>query len=175
MAIDQEKLKKILEEIRGDVDRRTRITQIDNFINPPTVKEVDAAIFDALQDINSFEPMTSFSIEGIHADADGRWYRALTLGSAKNIVQMLIFDWTAHGMDVDLGDGVALASRLSDYESLRSALSDEFVALVERLKASTQRHVNLQHFHTLLKDRDGNQSSFGKRARTRRLANRLSR
>ncbi len=170
MATDPEVMKKILEEIREDMDKRSRISLIDNFINPPTAKEVDSAIFDAVQDINAFEPMTSFTIEGIHGDVDGRWYRAMTLAASRNVVTMLLHDWTAHGISVDLGDGVALETKLGDYTSLHGLLSDEFEKLVERLKDSTQRAVKVTHFQTSRKDRN---SSFGKRSRNfRRMTKR---
>jgi hypothetical protein len=157
-----EDMKKILEEIRKDIDKRSRISVIDNFIDKPTVREVDSAIFDAVQDINSFAPMTSFTIESIHGSADGRWYRALTLGAARNVINMLILDWTAHGMSVDLGDGVSLDTKLGDYTSLHSLLTEEFEKLVERLKETTQRAVIVTHFKT---NRTGSKNgAFSKRA-----------
>lgn len=169
-------LKEILEEIRKDLDKRTRFSQIDNFVNPPTIKEVDAAIFDAVQDINALEPMTSYTIEGIHGEDDGRWYRCLMLGASKNVINMLILDWTAHGLSVDLGDGVALEDRLSNYNTLHDKLKTEFDELLQKLKASVHKHTNVKTFTTRPAERAGraNDNSFGRRARSRIISTRRS-
>lgn len=165
-------IEETLEAIRREVDKRTRISKIDNMIDPPCKEEVDAAIYDAVADINAYEPRTDFTVASIGADPDKRWFRAVTLGAARNTIQTLLLDWTAQGISVDLGDGVSLESRLGDYQTLESTLTERFDDLVTKLKASTERHTNVRTFRTIGMGSQRGQS-LGKRAAIHNKSNRL--
>lgn len=155
-------INELLEEIRKAVHTRTRLGVIDNMIDPPTSREMDAAIYDAVSDINSYAPATSFTVESIGTDPDSRWFRALTLGAARNTLATLLVDWVSHGISVDLGDGVALESRKGDYETLEASLAEQFDTLVLRLKESSCNVSQVRHFRTI--GRFSKPSSLGSRA-----------
>lgn len=137
-----------LELVRAEVYKRTRFKGAETLINVITDDEVDAAIHDALQDINSHEPSTSYTLEEMWNTEDKRWKRLLYLGASRNIVSTLILDWTANGLDIDLGDGVATRSKMSDYRILGDNLQDQFETLLGRLKTTSERYNNLSQWST---------------------------
>lgn len=160
--------------IRSEVEKRSRFSQILSLVEPPEDDELDAAIYDALDDINSLEPSTNYSLENIIGSTDTRWKRLLYLGAAHNAVGMLLKDWTANGIDVDLGDGVALASKLSDYQTLHSDLKDEFDDKLEKLKTAALKISRVSHFSTGHGLNSLSTGSFSKRARRYRQTSRIN-
>jgi len=71
--------------LRESIFKRYRFNKIDNMLPMPETLEIEAAIADAVQDINSFPPETSFTFDQIYDGADPRWKRMLYMGAAKNI------------------------------------------------------------------------------------------
>lgn len=134
--------------ILAEVEKRTRFSEILSLVSPPDEDELTAAVFDSVDDINSFEPSTTYTLDWIMDNQDTRWKRLVYLGAAHNAVRMLLADWTANGIDVDLGDGVALASKLSDYQALESSLKEEFNEKIERLKTAALKFSSVRHFST---------------------------
>lgn len=128
-----------LQYVREQIEKRTRFSQIENYIDVPQDPEIDAAIFDAVAEINSAAPETSYTVESIFESTDPRWLRLLCLGAAKNVVQLLIFDWSGNEVDVDFGDGVTFQSKLDNYRSLYDKLSDEFHTRLDELKKSSMK------------------------------------
>jgi len=141
-------IEEYLKTIRSEVYKRSRFNELDTLIDIPNDDEIDAAIYDSLDDINSTEPASDFTIESIMSNSDTRWKRLLYLGASKGVVQTLLFDWTAHGIDVDLGDGVAVSSKLPDYQSLFQLLDEQFDKLLDKLKASSSKLSRVSHFNT---------------------------
>lgn len=157
MAVDMDKL-------RAEIEKRGRWSQILSLIEPPESFEIDAAIFDALDDINSWEPNTRYTLEWVVDNSDTRWLRALYEGAAYRIVDLLVKDWTANGIDVDLGDGVALSSKLSDYSSLRDSLKSSFEEGIERLKTTVLKTSRVKTFSTRQGLSGSPSNAFGRRS-----------
>ncbi len=137
-----------MEELRGQIHKRTRFPEIESVIEPPENDEIDAAIFDAVDDINSLEPETSHSLDSILEMSDTRWKRLVILGASANVIRMILFDWTANGIDIDLGDGVQLSTKVGEYESLLSNLREEFDDKLEKLKTAALKISKVRTFTT---------------------------
>lgn len=152
-----------LEKIRSEIEKRCRFTQILSLVEPPETDEIDAAVYDAVDEINSLEPNTSYTLDWIQENSDPRWMKLVYDGAAYRVIDMLIKDWTANGLDVDLGDGVALASKLGDYNTLRDTLKTSFDENLEKLKTAALKTSRVRTFSTGLGL--NSLSSFGRRSR----------
>ena len=76
-----------MEELRGQIHKRTRFREIESVIEPPENDEIDAAIFDAVDDINSLEPETTYTLDQILELTDTRWKRLVFLGACSNVIR----------------------------------------------------------------------------------------
>ena len=161
-----------IEDLIKEVKLKARFDNIDDIVDLPSDEEIKAALFDTLDDINSLEPETNFLMKDILEMDDTRWKRVLTLGTAANTVQTLVFDWTHNGFEADLNNGVNVTNRLSDYQSLLQSLKDEFDQRLEKLKTASQRFSSVRHFATTASSTNGLSISYSKRYYSVRKAGR---
>lgn len=127
--------------IVSEVQKRWHFAQTDNILNYiPDCTDLEAAVWDGVDDINDFTPNTTFSVSQIFDNVDTRWKSLLYLASAKNIVQMLLNLWTQNGFDAVIGE-LNAPSKLGDYQSLYSTLVEEFDKKADRLKRTSQKFV----------------------------------
>lgn len=134
-------------QLRVEVFNRTRFHMVENMLERPTDDEIDCALFDALDDINSAAPTTNFTIDKICEMTDKRWKRMLIFGGAKNTVGMLVADWTANGFDAQIEE-FNVPSKLSDYSSLWTELTNQFNDMLDKLKKSTQKFAKMATYST---------------------------
>jgi hypothetical protein len=142
-------LGKLLEEVK----RLGRFKTLDTMVDSVTDDEITDAVFNAIDDVNGFPPETGFSLEQISEMTDTRWKRCVVLRAAANCIDNLLFQWTADGIDVTVGE-FQVTNKTSDYSSLRDALNEKYDVLIEKLKAATQnfssaRGYNLSNSGTL--------------------------
>ena len=124
--------------IKDAVYKRYRFNEVDNMLTAPASLEVEAAIADAVQDINSFPPETTYTFDWIYEGADPRWRRMLYMGSAKNICELLLTDWTANGFEAQIDD-LNVTSKLADYQALYDILDGQWNKKMEGLKGTSQK------------------------------------
>jgi len=131
----------LVDEIIKEVEDRYRFNLIENLLPRPAKLEKRVAVFDAVQEINSYPPQTAHTLEQImDPNGDPRWIRLIYIGTAKNIVAMLVSDWTSNGLDASIGD-LSLESKLDEYRTLQESLNTEFDDRLEKLKETSQRFV----------------------------------
>lgn len=127
--------------ILHEIELRWRFSKANNLLkNPPTPQETWAAMYDARDDINSFEPQTSFGLLDIYNSPDFRWRNLLYFGTGRHLIRTIMVHWAAEGFDASAGD-LNLPDRLPNYEGLYGTFTDEFNTLLERLKLTSQRFV----------------------------------
>lgn len=148
----------------SEVERKARFHLIDDLVSKPSTDELKDAIYDAMDDINSTEPETAYKVQEVLDMTDTRLKRLLTIGASRNAIQTLIYDWTANGLDADLGNGISVANRLGDFQSLHQQLTDEFNDRLEKFKASALKTSSVTHFRTSKNLLAPFGNSFGKRA-----------
>jgi hypothetical protein len=123
----------------SDLDSRYRFTQCSNLISNLTDVEKKCAMFDALQDINSLPPQTSWALSDLmNPDGDPRWLRWFYLATARNCVRVLISDWTQNGFE-DVIDEFKVEDRLDRYTKFASYLDTVFHEGAEELKKTSQK------------------------------------
>lgn len=136
MPLDQ-----ALQEILEGVEQRWHFSLSDNMLDyVPNKDDITAAVFDAADDINSFAPNTMYTVVDMFEATDTRWRSLLYLGTAKNVIQMLVNLWTQNGFDATVGE-ISAPSKLPDYKSLYDTLVAEFDKKVERMKKTSQKFV----------------------------------
>lgn len=128
-----------LDSVIESVKVRTRFGQMDNMITALTRDEYVASIYDAIDLINSAPPASSFTFRSIYEMVDTRLKLLVVLGASMLLVRTLIFDWTAHGLDSDIGE-FSIPNRLGDYKDLFSMLEDEFNSKLEVWKKSMGKY-----------------------------------
>lgn len=127
-----------LDSLIDSIKVRTRLDQMDNMITKLTRDEYVAAIYDAIDLINSMPPASNFTLRSIYEMTDTRLKMLVILGASVGVIKTLVFDWTAHGLDSDIGE-FSIPNRLSDYKDLLSTLEDEFNSKLESWKSSMGR------------------------------------
>lgn len=151
MPKNKAELKKFLDTLVEEVKVRTRFELfndlVGDIVKKPDYDEIVAAIYDGLGDINSREPATKYSIEFIMNNPDTRWKKALMLVSSRNVIQSLIFDWTANGMSAQIED-LSIENKLDDYHRLYEILTNQFDDLIDKLKHSALRYYRTAIFST---------------------------
>lgn len=130
---DKTEYELIIEKITKVVAGMARFDNADTLIRNPEPEEYERAILDGVEDINLFKPVTSYDLETLY-NKGSRWVRLLYLATEINIYRLLVKDWVANGMDVDLGE-LSLSSKLSDYQSLLSDLESKFQETLAQVKA----------------------------------------
>lgn len=129
-------LAEAIEAVKG----RTRFPIMENILEAITDDEIGYAVLDALDEINSFEPETKFTLVDVWTQEDTRWKRLLLLGANKNSILTLLNDWTQRGFDVDIANGeIRQEDRRERINDLYSTLNDRFDDLLDRLKRTSQR------------------------------------
>lgn len=152
-----------MEALRAELEKRNRWKQMESFLPQPTSLEIDAAIFDALDEINSHEPCTNYTLSWVVSNQDTRWLKLVFEGASYRVTDMLVKDWAANGLDVDLGDGVALESKLGDFSSLRDSLKDTFVENLERLKTACLKYSLVSRFSPVHAGRTSRKTTISRR------------
>lgn len=128
-------------DMRSAVILKARLDKDENLLkSPPTEDEVTGAILDALDEINATMPETHYTFEYIYTSKDPRWKTLTIFGAARNIIGTILSHWTSEGIDATIGD-MQSPNKVGDYQSLYNTMSTEFVARIEKLKASSQRFV----------------------------------
>ena len=142
----REEVELFLDSLVEKIRIRTRYDRFDelvgDIVSKPGRDEIVAAIYDAVGEINSYEPATSFTIEGFMTQSDTRWHRVLMLGASVNFIRTLVFDWTANGFGPQVED-LQIENKLSDYKDLLNSLD-----LLEKLKTSALKLVRTSSFAT---------------------------
>ena len=147
----REEVELFLDSLVEKIRIRTRYDRFDelvgDIVSKPGRDEIVAAIYDAIGEINSYEPATSFTIEGFMTQSDTRWHRVLMLGASANFIRTLVFDWTANGFSPQVED-LQIENKLSDYKDLLASLEEQFKDLLEKLKTSALKLVRTSSFAT---------------------------
>lgn len=123
----------LIGKITKTVTGMARFDEADTMIKNPTPAEYERAILDGVEDINLYKPMTQYSVESMYAKGS-RWQRVIYLATEINIYKVLVKDWVANGMDVDLGD-LSLPSKLGDYQGILADLEGKFQETLEAMKS----------------------------------------
>jgi len=123
----------LIEKITKTVTKMARFDSADTMIDNPEPEEYEMAILNGVEDINLFKPVTSYDLNELYSKGS-RWMRLLYLATEINIYRLLVKDWVANGMDVDLGE-LSLASKLPDYQSLLADLEAKFQETLAQVKA----------------------------------------
>lgn len=151
MPYTPEQIEQFLDTVVEKVRIRTRFDRFDDLVgdivSKPGRSEVVAAIYDAIGEINSYEPATGFTIEDFMGQPDTRWHRVLYLGASVNFIRTLVFDWTANGFGPQVED-LQIENKLPDYQTLLSTLEEQFKDLLEKLKTSALKLVRSSSFAT---------------------------
>lgn len=137
-----------LDYFYNELMRRFRFNKYDNMIDAPTSKlEVTDSLEDALEEINSFiQPHSNWDL--LYFVKKGRRYRRLLLlGAAKNVLQMLLSDWTANGVEVVIED-FSVEDKTSSIESLYSTLREQFQEQLQQMKEYDRLTVKYSTFAT---------------------------
>lgn len=137
-----------LDYLYNEVLRRFRFNQYDNMIDAPTNRlEVEDAIYDALEEIvQTIAPNKQYDL--VHFIKLGRRYRRLLfLGSAKNLLLMLMSVWVANGVTVSIED-FEVDNKTSDITSLYEELKSVFSEQLEVMKAYDRMAVRTSTFST---------------------------
>jgi len=143
MATVQEILDSFIDEIK----KRGRFSTIEGYVVTPSDSEITSAIYDTLDDINSFPPQTGYELSSIYENHDTRWKRLVIYGAVANVLSILVVDWVDKGIDADIND-MSIQSKKSDYESLRDHYIEQFNDKLEKLKKSSQKFVKRGTYST---------------------------
>lgn len=109
-----------------------RLDQQDNGVPPPTDAEMEVALEDALNYINSYPPQSDLTVEKVVNDNSYKRYITLVCyGTLKYTFEMMIAYISANLMDVVIDD-FPISSRLNEYQSLLQTYSGQ---LDQRLAA----------------------------------------
>lgn len=131
----------VTQKILEGVESRWHFALSDNILDYiPNNDDITAAVYDAADDVNSFPPNTTYPLDSFYDNPDTRWKSLLYLGTAKNVIRMLLNLWTQNGFDAVVGE-LNLPSKLGDYKDLYRTLADEFDAKAERLKKTSLKLV----------------------------------
>lgn len=125
----------------AEIQARFRFDDAQTLITVPTELEKKVAIMDALAELNSFPPETSYTLDVLGGpNADPHLQSLVYLGTAKNILQMLLVDWTQNGFSMNV-DEFNVEDRLPRYDSLYNLINGQFNDRIEKFKIATQKHV----------------------------------
>lgn len=132
----------------NEVLRRFRFNQYENMIEAPVNKlEVEDAIYDALEEINQqIAPHKVWDL--LHFVKLGRRYRRLLfLGSAKNLLLMLVSHSTSNGTTVSIED-FEVADKTSDFMNLYEEIKNVFNEMMTQMKEYDRLTVKSSSFST---------------------------
>ena len=132
----------------NEVLRRFRFNQYDNMIEAPINKlEVEDAIYDALEEINQqLAPNTSWELLDF-VKLGRRYRRLLFLGSAKNLLLMLLSHWTSNGVEVSI-ESFSVNDKTSDINSLYGEVKEVFNEQLQQMKEYDRMTVRYSTFST---------------------------
>lgn len=136
-----------IDDIRDKVIKKSRFDKINYMIDAPSSDEIDAAIYFAVDEINSYPPLTNHKFED-YESLDPRYQFVLINCSAKNVIDTLIFDWVANGLDASIGD-FTLESKLGDYNTLYDRLANDCKDTITRLKPAENMKATVLDFPEL--------------------------
>ena len=126
----------------ADLEARYRFGQAATLITNLTDVEKKCALFDALQDINSIAPQTSWVLSDLlNPNGDPRWYRYLILATGRNCIRVLLSDWLQNGYE-NIIDEFKIEDRFQAYETYANNLDKGFHDGVEELKATSQKFMD---------------------------------
>lgn len=128
----------LLDRLVKEIDKRTRFDQMNNLIDLPSKEEKIAALLDTISDINVAPPRTSYKLDNMWEATDPRLERLVVQGASVLVLDTLIYDWTANGVDASI-DEFDLPSRLADFKDLMSTIMEQFEKNLGRLKITNTR------------------------------------
>lgn len=131
---------KLIEFASNQVLNRYDFDKIVNLIGPPTREAVQAAIEDAVDEINSTGPETQFTLEWIITGPDTRWRRYLYMAAAKNIMTQMSVKFTTDSYSIDIGE-LQVQDRLPEIMTMANELQSRFNDEITELKLTSQRFV----------------------------------
>lgn len=132
-----------IDDTRDKLTLRYRFLTADNLIDVITNDEIDAAILDAVDEINSFPPQTSFDTAYYETNSDPRWGRLLLICAAKNVLETLYNDWIQNGVDARVGNGeFEIGDRTQSISDLLNHVTEEYEKKAEQLKTTSQRFIH---------------------------------
>jgi len=149
--------KEIIGIIQKQLNNTSRFESANTMIPNPDSPEMQQAIEDAVDDINLKTHLSNYTLEA-YWNKGNPYRRLLRLATEINIYKLLIKDWVANGMDVDLGD-LSLPSKLGDYQSLLSDLKIEFDEIIESVKKGKPRS-SMSSFSTKPTSLNGRSSAY---------------
>lgn len=126
-----------LNDLIAAVVRQGRFDRLDTMICPINRDEIIDAIYNALDDINTYPPQTFFSLQDVMSQKDTRWKRILILRATANCIDNLLYQWTADGIDVVLGE-FQVQDKTSAYQTLFDTMQTKFDDLLTKLKTASQ-------------------------------------
>lgn len=138
MSSTDELERNLYEIAANEVLNRYSFDTIVNLIGPPQREQILAGLEDALAEMNSIGPETSFTIHSVMVGSDTRWKRFLYKGAAKNVMAMMSVMFATSSYAIDIGE-LKVDDRLSEIKDMADKLNDEFISGVEKLKVTSQR------------------------------------
>jgi hypothetical protein len=129
----------IIEAI-AETKNRFRYPLMENVLEAITDEEIEYALLDSLDEINSMGPQTHFTFLDVWTGADTRWKRILLLGANKNSLLTLLNDWTQRGFDLNIANGeIVQDDRREKINELYGTLVERFDDLLTKLKETSQK------------------------------------
>lgn len=139
----------ILELLRADVNKRIRFVDFDMMVPVPTEDELDCALFDALDDINTEPPQTFFSLETVYTSTDTRWKRLLCMGAIYIVLDTMITELTANGLDVQIAE-FTVSGKMGELAELRNYYKERFLEQAAKLKRTSSFRSRYRPYRTTI-------------------------
>jgi hypothetical protein len=104
--------------------RTEKVELMTDLVGKLSDDEIKQAIKSTVGEINSKVPVTNYTLDEM-MNLGSAWEYLVLLGSSKNSIRTLIFNWTSEGVSIQ--DEIAsVDSKLGDYNSLYSTMYEEF-------------------------------------------------
>jgi hypothetical protein len=114
----------IISDLTSRIKVKSRFDKADNSIDKITPKEYEIAIDSALDLINEYAPLTTFTLEQIYADTYllTSLRRLLVDFAIRECVFTLAMDWLANSEESETIEQFTISSKYSQYRDLYDAL-----------------------------------------------------
>lgn len=123
-----------LDALIEEVKKRGRLDEVDNLLTTPTNEQIANAIKDSINKINTTPPESSFGWQEV-IFGDKRLLPIIYKQSIRNVIEMLVLDWTSNGDNVRLEE-FELSNKLQDYQAMLGQLDAEIERDLGPFKAS---------------------------------------
>lgn len=129
-----------------EMRRRYRLDKYYNMVDNLDDMEILDAIYDALQEINEYQPITNYTLLHLLPKTQ-RYRRTLLYGAGAFAILTLMSEWSANGMSVAIED-LSFDNKLSELSEYQQKLYEQFTDSLERLKQRDRWAVSQSRFST---------------------------